>query len=88
MTFVIPRRRRQVSFRTPKRELWCPVVAEHVVATLRRCDDVGRAVAPYVRCNERECQYADRNQPPCPLTSAMFDAKLRAWSRRRTDGRA
>ena len=26
----------------------------------------------YVRCSERDCQYADRNVPPCPLRSDMF----------------
>jgi hypothetical protein len=38
-------------------------------------------VPPYVRCSERECQYADRNLPPCPLTLALFDAEVRAWKR-------
>jgi len=29
-----------------------------------------------VRCSELECQYIDTNEPPCPLTLALFEAEI------------
>jgi hypothetical protein len=33
---------------------------------------------PYVRCGERECQYVDRNEPPCPLRLESFRESVAA----------
>ena len=58
------------------------VVSEPVVATLRR-RHFGEAPALFVQCSERDCQYFDTNQPPCPLTVDLFAAELRELSARR-----
>jgi hypothetical protein len=31
----------------------------------------------FVRCSEKDCQYLDANEPPCPLTLAVFTAEIR-----------
>ena len=48
-----------------------------VSITLRRRNAlVGRGKL-FVRCSEKDCQYLDANEPPCPLTLAVFTAEIR-----------
>jgi hypothetical protein len=28
--------------------------------------------AQFVQCNQLDCQYADENRPPCPLSVVLF----------------
>jgi hypothetical protein len=45
--------------------------------TLRRRNAlVGRGKL-FVRCSAKVCQYLDANEPPCPLTLAVFTAEIR-----------
>ena len=41
--------------------------------TLRHGTGVHEPAKLYVRCEERDCQYVDLNQAPCPLRVEMFD---------------
>ena len=68
--------------RSPSKSIDCHVVSEPVVGTLRR-RHFGEAPALFVQCSERDCQYFDTNQPPCPLTVDLFAAELRELSARR-----
>lgn len=68
--------------RSPSKSIDCNVVSEPVVGTLRR-RHFGEAPALFVQCSERDCQYYDVNEPPCPLTVDLFAAELRELSARR-----
>jgi hypothetical protein len=30
----------------------------------------------FVACSEKDCQYVDENEPPCPLTLALFTDEI------------
>lgn len=63
--------------RMPSKPFRCEVVSETVSITLRRRNAlVGRGKL-FVRCSEKDCQYLDANEPPCPLTLAVFTAEIR-----------
>jgi hypothetical protein len=57
--------------RSPEKTIHCEVVSETVVARLRR-RLLGDRNAMFVQCSESDCQYVDANEPPCPLTLALF----------------
>ena len=50
----------------------CPIAGKSVDISLRHGGGLGEPHAAYVRCEERDCQYVDLNEPPCPLQAAMF----------------
>ena len=56
----------------PQRQVECSIAAQTVTVTLRRGGALFEPAVPYVRCDERECQYVDLNQAPCPLRREMF----------------
>jgi hypothetical protein len=61
----------------PSKSFRCEVVSETVSIVLRRRNSlVGRGKL-FVRCSEKDCQYLDANEPPCPLTLAVFTAEIR-----------
>jgi hypothetical protein len=60
------------------REFWCPVVSEQVVIRLRRASGFGPQRGFFVQCNQAECQYVDKNEPPCPLNLGMFAEEIKA----------
>ena len=62
--------------RTPTKSFQCNVVSETVSISLRRRQSLGGNGKLYVRCSELECQYIDTNEPPCPLTLALFEAEI------------
>ena len=62
--------------RTPTKPFNCTVVSETVTISLRRRQSLGGNGKLYVRCSELECQYIDTNEPPCPLTLALFEAEI------------
>jgi hypothetical protein len=62
--------------RTPTKSFWCTVVSETVTISLRRRQSLGGNGKLYVRCSELECQHVDTNEPPCPLTLALFEAEI------------
>jgi hypothetical protein len=82
--WVKPRRTYQ---RLSRQSFVCPVVSERVTATLRFRPAAGESRF-FVECDQRECQYCDVNEPPCPLNTEMFGdviAARRADSARRRD---
>jgi hypothetical protein len=62
--------------RMPSKSFRCDVVSEAVSITLRRRHSMGGRGALFVRCSEKDCQYVDANEPPCPLTLALFAAEI------------
>lgn len=60
------------------RDFWCPVVTESVVIRLRRRVRMSEPPGDFVQCNQADCQYVEANQPPCPLSPAMFHGEIRA----------
>ena len=57
-----------------KKDYFCNVVSEDVEITLmnKRSMSIKFKKELFVRCNQSECQYADINQHPCPLTLDLF----------------
>ena len=65
--------------RMPSKSFRCEVVSEAVTITLRRRTSFNEASETlFVWCSERDCQYADTNAPPCPLTLELFRDELHA----------
>ena len=64
--------------RMPSKAFICGVVSESVTITLRRRSVFAGKGKLFVRCSEKDCQYVDTNQPPCPLTLALFTAEINA----------
>lgn len=62
----------------PPKSFDCTVIGKTVRVGLRR-----RAVGAghgklFVHCSERTCPYVDANEPPCPLTLAVFATEIEA----------
>ena len=62
--------------RMPSKSFQCPVVSEAVSITLRRRNTLDGRGKLFVGCSEKDCQYVDANEPPCPLTLALFAAEI------------
>jgi hypothetical protein len=62
--------------RMPSKSFRCEVVSEVVSITLRRRSVPAGRGRLFVRCSEKDCQYVDTNEPPCPLTVALFTAEI------------
>lgn len=60
------------------REYECSVVHEQVKICLSTQRSFGfrSKETLYVKCNQTECQYADKNLPPCPLCLDMFKIEI------------
>ncbi|HEV8144430.1 MAG TPA: hypothetical protein VGQ77_16340 [Methylomirabilota bacterium] len=50
----------------------CSIAAKTVWISLRHGGGLQEPASVYVRCEERDCQYVDLNQAPCPLRIDMF----------------
>src|SRR5260370_320397 len=70
------REKRNTVPRTPTKSYQCSVVSETVSISLRRRQSLGGNGKLFVRCSELECQHIDTNEPPCPLTLALFEAEI------------
>jgi len=64
--------------RMPSKPFRCPVISETVSITLRRKISLEGRGALSVRCSEKDCQYVDVNEPPCPLSLALFAEEIAA----------
>ncbi len=73
--------------RPPSKSFRCEVVSETVTITLRRRTPFGGKGELFVRCSESDCQYVDANEPPCPLTLALFAAEVREREAPRSESR-
>lgn len=62
--------------RMPSKPFQCRVVSESVSITLRRRNTLTERGKLFVACSEKDCQYVDANEPPCPLTLALFTAEI------------
>jgi len=60
----------------PSKSFRCDVVSETVSITLRRSNAMAGRGKLFVRCSEKDCQYVDANEPPCPLTLALFTTEI------------
>jgi hypothetical protein len=61
----------------------CPTIDEDVLIALRRKLGGADSLALFVECSESECQYAEANEPPCPLGPHLFAAEILARRARR-----
>jgi hypothetical protein len=61
-----------------KRQFKCEIVNEVVHIHLRRRRGRGFSGEDYhfVQCDQTDCQYADKNEPPCPLSVDMFEDEI------------
>ena len=64
--------------RMPSKSFSCSVVSEAVTIILRRNNSPEGGGKLFVRCSEKDCQYVDANEPPCPLTLALFSVEISA----------
>lgn len=62
--------------RMPSKSFSCFVVTESVTITLRRRSALEGKGKLFVRCSEKDCQYVDANEPPCPLTLSLFTEEI------------
>ena len=51
----------------------CSIAGRSVSIVLRSGQGLLEDGVPYVWCAERDCQHVDRNAPPCPLSTTMFE---------------
>ena len=58
--------------KAPRRHIACSIAGKTVMVTLRKGGGFHEPAVPYVRCDDRDCQYVDLNEPPCPLRRNMF----------------
>jgi hypothetical protein len=54
------------------RPFYCAIAVKTVGISLRHGGGLQEPDTVYVRCDERDCQYVDLNQDPCPLRPEMF----------------
>lgn len=76
---------RQRNPRSQWREFQCPVVNETVLIRLKRGLGFSGSSSYSVQCNQVDCQYVERNEPPCPLHVGMFAHAIRAIGDRRRE---
>ena len=62
--------------RMPSKSFGCTVISETVTIALQRRLSLGATGKLFVRCSERDCQWVDQNEPPCPLTLELFSAEI------------
>jgi hypothetical protein len=60
----------------PSKSFRCTVITETVTIALHRRLSLGTSGKLFVRCSERDCQWVDLNEPPCPLTLDLFSAEI------------
>lgn len=61
------------------RDYTCEVVHEQVKIYVRHRKQRFDARGPrtnFVQCNQDDCQYVEKNEPPCPLNEGMFAEKI------------
>ena len=55
-----------------RQSLYCGIAGKPVTIALRPGGLFNEPRRAYVWCHERDCQYADANEPPCPLRVDLF----------------
>ena len=56
------------------KDYYCNVISEPVKILLKNKVNIGLKYKRdyFVKCNQEECQYVDKNAAPCPLAIEMF----------------
>ena len=70
-----------------QKNYFCSVVSEDVGIALKRKPSLSGSNELFVRCNERDCQYVDVNEPPCPLRLDLFAEELEKREKKAQDRR-
>ena len=80
------RERRESLAHYKQREYFCTVVSEDVKIALKNSPSLSRKSNNelFVQCNQRECQYVDRNQAPCPLHLGLYAEEIEERKRKFT----
>jgi hypothetical protein len=57
-------------------DYYCKVISEDVKIYLKNKANIGLKYKKdyFVKCNQEDCQYVDKNTSPCPLHIEMFGA--------------
>jgi hypothetical protein len=71
--------------RSPSKKFHCTVISEDVSIALRRRSSFRGDGKLYVQCSELDCQWIDANEPPCPLTLALFAEEIRQREAQRAE---
>jgi hypothetical protein len=55
-------------------DYYCNVISEDVKISLKNKVNIGLIYKRdyFVKCNQEDCQYVDKNTSPCPLVIEMF----------------
>jgi hypothetical protein len=55
-------------------DYYCNVISEDVKIFLKNKANIGLRYERdyFVKCNQEDCQYVDKNTSPCPLRCEMF----------------
>jgi hypothetical protein len=56
----------------PHHQIQCSIAGTTVTVSLRKGGGFREPAVQYVRCDDRDCQHVDLNEPPCPLRRDMF----------------
>jgi hypothetical protein len=72
-----------------EKHYFCTVVSEDVEIALKRKPSFSleSRTELFVRCNERDCQYVDLNQSPCPLRLDLFAEEIEKRKEKAEDRR-
>jgi hypothetical protein len=56
------------------KDYYCNVISENVKIFLKNKINIGLKYKKdyFVKCNQEDCQYVDKNTSPCPLVIEMF----------------
>ena len=60
-------------------DYYCKVISEDVRIRLKMKINIGRLNYKkeyFVKCNQEDCQYVDKNTSPCPLVIEMFNIPI------------
>jgi hypothetical protein len=81
--------RRKPLAKFSEKDYFCTVVSEDVEIALKKKPSLifESKNELFVQCNQLECQYVDRNQPPCPLRIDLFSEEIEKREEKRRDGR-
>ena len=62
------------------KDYYCTVISEDVKIILKNKINIGLKYKRdhFVKCNQEDCQYVDKNTSPCPLVTEMFGIRSEA----------
>jgi len=87
---AVPVKGRRKPLANPReKDYFCTVVSEDVEIALKRKPSLSHESRNelFVQCNQRECQYVDLNQSPCPLRLDLFAEEIEKRGKKARDRR-